>query len=121
MISIILGILGVIAAGCLVAYAVILTFKWLVNKVKEKLSQKNVKKVAVADLEELINNCDNKMSFSDLESLTKEGYTHVVATVDNDGNVSEVEAIKDTSETIDQEVEELINRTGDGMIVIEGE
>lgn len=120
MIGLIAGIVGLIALGCLVAYAIVLTFKWLKNKIKEKLAAKNAKKVAVADLNELIDECDNTVSISDLEDLTDEGYTHLVATVGKDGKVSDVEVIKDTSSSIDEEVEQLINRTGQGMVVVEG-
>lgn len=120
MLGIILGIVGLVAAGCLVAYAIVLTIRWLTKKIKEKLAAKNAKKVAVADLEELINDCDNKISLSDLEGLTDQGYSHLVATVDNSGKVSDVEVIKDTSASIDEEVDQLINRTRQGMVVIEG-
>ena len=120
MFAILAGIVGLIALGCIVAYAIIVTFKWLKNKIKEKLAAKNAKKVAVADLNELIDECDNKVSLKDLENLTDEGYTHLVATVDTDNKVSDVEVIKDKNETIDSEVESLINRTHKGMVVIEG-
>ena len=120
MLGLIMGIIGLVAAGCLVAYAVVLTFRWLTNKIKAKLAAKNAKKVAVADLDELINSCDNTASIDDLEHLTDEGYTHMMATVDNSGKVSDVEVIRDTSYTIDDEVEQFINRTGEGMVVING-
>ena len=119
MFGLILAIASVVALGCLIAYAVVLTFRWLKNKIKEKLTQKNAKKVAVADLSEMIDSCENKMSLSDLENLQDEGYTHLVATVDNNGQVSEVEVIKNTADDIDEEVERFINRTGEGMVVIE--
>lgn len=120
MFGILAGIVGLIAIGCIIAYAVIVTFTWLKNKIKEKLAAKKAKKVAVADLNELIDECDNKMSLDDLENLADEGYTHLVATVDNDNKVSDVEIIKDENDTIDSEVESLINRTHKGMVVIEG-
>lgn len=120
MIGLIAGIVGLIAAGCLVAYAIILTFRWLKNKIKEKLAAKNAKKVAVADLDELIESCDNTVTLSDLESLSDEGYTHLMATVDDNGKVSDVEVIRDTNDSIDEEVERFINRTGDGMVVVTG-
>lgn len=117
MFGIIAGIVGLIALGCLVAYAIVLTFRWLKNKIKEKLAAKNAKKVAVADLNKIIEECDNTVSLSDLENLSDEGYTHLVATVGTDGKVSDVEIIEDMSSSIDAEVEQLINRTGRGMVV----
>ena len=41
-----------------------------------------------------------------------------MATVDNSGKVSDVEVIRDTNDTIDEEVEQFINRTGKGMVVV---
>ena len=118
MLGLIAGIVGLIAAGCLVAYAIILTFRWLKNKIREKLAAKNVKKVAVADLDELIESCDNTVTVDQLETLSDEGYTHLMATVDNNGKVDNVEVIRDTNDSIDAEVDQFINRTGDGMVVV---
>ncbi len=114
------GIVGLIAAGCLVAYAVILTFRWLRNKIREKLAAKNAKKVAVADLGELIESCDNTVTIDQLEELSDEGYTHLMATVDDNGKVDDVEVIRDMNDSIDAEVEQFINRTGEGMVVVTG-
>lgn len=120
MFKLIVGIVGLIAAGCLVTYVIILTLKWLKDKITEKLAKKNVKKVAVADLEELINECDNTVSLSDLNELVDNGYTHLMAEVGYDGElVGEVEVIKDESDTIDEDVEELLNRTKQGMVIVE--
>lgn len=120
MFGLIIGIVGLIAAGTLVAYAIVLTLRWLKNKIKEKLAAKNAKKVAVADLDELIESCDNTVTIDQLEELSDEGYTHLMATVNEDGNVSDVEVIRDTSDTIDDEVNQFINRTGEGMVVVTG-
>lgn len=109
-----------IAAGCLIFYAVKLTFEWLKNKIKEKLRKKNAKKIAVADMEEMIKKCDNTVSLRDLEDLSNQGYSHIIATVDEDNHlVDEVEAIKDQNEELDAQVYDFINRTDQGMVVIE--
>lgn len=120
MIGLIAGIVGLIAAGCLVAYAIVLTFRWLKNKIKEKLAAKNAKKVAVADLDELIESCDNTVTLNQLEELSDEGYTHLMATVNENGKVNDVEVIRDTNDTLDDEVDQFINRTGEGMVVVTG-
>lgn len=120
MFGLLLGIVGLVATGCLVAYAIVLTIRWLKNKIKEKLATKNARKVAVADLDELIESCDNTITMDQLEELSDEGYSHLVATVDNSGKVSDVEVIRNTSDNIDEEVEQFINRTGQGMVVIAG-
>ena len=115
----VLGIIGLIAAGCLIAYAVVMTFKWIRNKIKEKLAKKNVKKVAVADIEKLVNECENKMSMSDLDDLVDNGYTNIMVEVDDNGKVvGEVDVIKDENDTLDKEVERMIGKKG--MVVIEG-
>lgn len=118
MIRLIAGIVGLIAAGCLVAYAIVLTFRWLKNKIKEKLAAKNAKKVAVADLDELIESCDNTVTLNQLEELSDEGYTHLMATVNENGKVNDVEVIRDINDTLDDEVDQFINRTGEGMVVV---
>lgn len=72
------------------------------------------------DLEELIDACDNTVSLNDLDNLADEGYTHLMAEVGYDGEiVGEVEVIKDESNTIDKDVEELLNRTKQGMVIVE--
>lgn len=115
------GIVGLIALGCIVAYVVVLTIKWLRNKIKEKLAKRNVKKVAVADLEELIEECDNTVSLNDLNDLVDKGYTHLMVDVGYDGKiVGDVEVIKDENDSIDRDVEELLNRTNQGMVIVEG-
>lgn len=121
MLGLIAGIVGLIALGCLVAYVIVLTIKWLRNKIKEKLQKKNVKKVAVADLEQLIDECDNSVSLNELDNLVDQGYTHMMVDVGYDGKVvGEVEVIKDENDNIDRDVEELLNRTNQGMVIVEG-
>lgn len=121
MFGLIAGIIGLIAMGCLVAYAIVLTIKWLRNKIREKLAKRNVKKVAVTDLQQLIDECDNKVSMKDLDNLVDDGYTHLMAEVGYDGNiVGDVEVIQDQNDTVDRDVEELLNRTNQGMVIVEG-
>ena len=49
------------------------------------------------------------------------GYTHLTAEVGYGGEVvsESVEVIKDASDSTDQDVKELINRTKQGMIIVE--
>lgn len=114
--GLILGIVALVAAGCIVAYAVIVTAKWIKNKIKDKIRQRNAKKVAVADIEQLINQCDNQVSIDELDSLVDEGYDYLVASVDDSGNVDDVEVVKDTSDYSDSEVDKLLGKKG--MIVV---
>lgn len=108
-----LGIAAVIAAGIAIAYVAILTVKWLVNKVKSMLAKKNVKKVAAMDLERLIDECPNQTC---LEDLLNDGVDEVIASVDDNGRIEDVECVKAGS--ID---ESFTNKLGpEGMIVING-
>ncbi|MBD5142040.1 MAG: hypothetical protein HDT22_00260 [Ruminococcus sp.] len=107
-----------VVAGTLIAYVIILTVKWLRNKIKEKLAKRNVSKVATGDLEQMIKNCENQTSVKELDNLVDAGYSHVMAEVDDNGKVENVEVIKDTSNEIDQNVKQFINRTGEGMVVV---
>lgn len=119
MFGLIAGIVGLIALGCLVAYAVILTIKWIKNKIKEKLANKKVKKVALADIEELIAECDNTVSIDALDDLTDEGYSHIMVDVGHDGEiVGDISVIKDENAFLDDEVEQLLGEKG--MVVVEG-
>ena len=87
--------------------------------VKTQYKGKDICKVAVADLNKLIDECDNKTTISDLDEIANEGYTHIIASVNDNDVVEDVEIIKNTNDEIDEEVDNLINRTGKGMVVIE--
>lgn len=114
------GIAALIAAGALVAYAIKLTIKWLKKKIIEKLDAWYAKKVAVITLGPLIDSGPHTITLDELEKLYDKGYTHLMATVDDSGKVKDLEAIQDTSDIFDEKVEHFINRTGEGMVVIEG-
>ena len=114
-----LAIAGAIALGCLIAYAVVLTVKWIRDKIREKIRVKKAKKVMVADLEQLIEECDNTVSLDALDDLVDGGYTHLMVGVDeNNKVVDDVEIIKDKNSSLDEEVEELLGKSG--MVVVEG-
>ncbi len=113
-----LTIVGLITIGAIITYAVSLTFRWLKNKIKEKLAAKRVKKVAVADLEELIDKCENRVSVDALDNLVNEGYSHVMVEVDNNNKIDNVEVIQDTNDYLDEDVKRLLG--SQGMVVVEG-
>ncbi len=83
-------------ARCPDTHAFVLMFSWL----------KIIKALGNADITD------------QLKTLFNEGYTHLIATVNNRGKVKGVEVIRDTSDTIDKEVEQFTNRTGEGMVVV---
>lgn len=110
--GIFLAIAAAIALGIFVAYVCILTFKWLKNKIIERFNNRNVKKVAACTLEKLIDECPNEISVQDLQ--TKD-FTHVVASVDENGKVFDVNAIKNTGDN-DPQVEGLLGK--EEMVVV---
>ena len=124
----ILGIAGIIgglalavAAGIVIAKIVMLAFSWLKNKIKHKLAKRNVSKVAVGELSEIIKNCKNEISLSaleELETIQKEGITHFCAELQSDGSIRQdgVEVWDVNRE--ETEVRNLINETGEGMVVV---
>lgn len=103
-----------------ITYEVILTLKWLKDKITEKLAKKYVEKVAIVDLKKVLDMCDDVDSKEILKNLMNEGYTHMIAETGHDGKIIDVEGFRNISETIDEEVETLINRTNEGMIIVEG-
>lgn len=116
MLGLFLSIAAFAAIGAIVAYAVILSFRWLKNKIREKFREKNVKKVAVADLQKMIDECENTVSMEELDELSEQGYTHVMATVDNAGKVSGLDVIKDENESLDEQVDRMLGR--EKMVVV---
>lgn len=119
MLGVLLGIAAAVAVGALVAYAIALTMKWITNKVREKMAMRNVKKTAVADIEKLIDECDNKVSMEELEKMADKGYSHVMVSMDSNNEIiGDVEIIKDTNDELDREVRQLLGR--EHMVVIEG-
>lgn len=107
-----LAIAAVVATGTLIAYAIVLTLKWLKNKIKNMFLKRNVKKVACVELEKLVEECPNEMS---LDQLLDEGNTHLMASVDDYGKIDEVNVIKDIGDG-DYEVDRMLG--SEGMIVI---
>ena len=122
VIGLILAIIGIIAAGVFVANANSITARWIKNKIKKKLAQKNAKKVAFGDLKALINEAvaqnDNKTKLDSLDDILNLGYSHYMATIDDgDQILGEVELIKDENEILDADVEKMLGHKG--LVVIE--
>lgn len=115
--QLIAAIAAAVAIGIIVSHIIRLTVNFISNKVKEKLKQRRNQKVAVGDLGIIINQCQNKASVEELEKIVnEENATHVFAGVDENGHVVEIEMVG--AETVDSNANALINRTGEGMIVI---
>ncbi len=115
--QLIAAIAAAVAIGIIVSHIIKLTVSFISNKVREKLKQRRTQKVAVGDLDVIKNQCQNKTSVAELEKyVNEENATHVFAGVDENGHVVDIEMVG--AETIDSNANALINRTGEGMIVI---
>ena len=111
MFGLILGIIGAVALGCLVAYAVILTINWLKNKIAQKLRNPLTDEVAVGDINKLIKGCTNKKTLSELEALANQGYTNFIADLDKNENIiGNVDMIKGYGN--DSQVDDYIGSNG---------
>ena len=112
-------ILGLIALGLVVFTVVALNLKWFLNRLRsKKTAMPNIKKVMLADLSTLANSCDNTVKLDQLRDLVDKGITHVMADIDDDGNVvGNIEAIKDTNQSLDDEVNKILGQ--DRMVVVE--
>ncbi|MBD5142041.1 MAG: hypothetical protein HDT22_00265 [Ruminococcus sp.] len=95
-----------------------LTINWLRDKIKSKLYKKMAKKVAVFVLGDMITSCTNQRSLEELTSLSRDGYTHIMTELDDNGKVQNTECIKDTSPKTDPNVRSFINKTGQGMVIV---
>ena len=116
MLGLILGIAALAAFITIVVKLTLLAMSWISNKVKEKLKNRNTQKVAVGDINKIIESCDNQIAIDELEKIADEGVTHIVADVDYNGNVESVEAYD--VDRIEGRADDLINRTGEGLVVI---
>lgn len=113
-----LGIAALLALGAFIVWVVRLTIRALRDKIHQKIEAENAKKVAVAHLRDMANNCENRVTRNELDKLCDEGYTDVVAAVDASGEVvGDVELVKDTNTTRDSKVQRLLG--SEGMVVIE--
>lgn len=113
-----LMIAAAVAAGTILAFVVAFTFKWLKNKIHNLISARNAKKVLVSDITALAKECENKIDTRGLDNLANQGFSKVIAAVDeNNQVVGDVEFYKDKNINLDAEVEELLGE--EKMVVVE--
>ena len=110
-------ILVLILAGLFITAIIKLIFKVWKNKITERFKNRDVKKVLSSELTAMEKNCTNRKSLSEIKELEKEGYTHIMAGMDADGNVvDDLELIKDTANDAAVRRE----HGSEGYIVVEG-
>ena len=107
---------GVVLA--VVGYFVIkLTFKWIMNKLDEYFTKKDIDGTVIADIDALVDKCPNKKSYEVLKKARERGFTHVMGTTSGGKMTGEIELIKDESSTPDPEVTDLLG--SEKMVIIE--
>lgn len=120
MFPLLLPALLLAAAFWAVVLIVALTLSWLIDKIKDRLKRKETKKIAVMDLEELIAEEEELSSqeLADLNEMKKKGDV-IIISLDSNGEVQDPEIIKDKNKRRDKKAYDLINRRGDGTMVID--
>ena len=98
--SISISIISLIISGVCLCYVAALNRKWFEEKLNEIFQSiedsKKAKRAMLCDIKRLMDECDNKMSLSELNKLVDEGYSHVFAKQYNNDEL-EVEVIKDSN------------------------
>ena len=113
MVHIIAGIIIAIIAGDILVKLIKVTKPWVMDQVKKRMSNSNISKVSLLDIQCLIDNFDNKISLDELE-----GYSHVMVSVDSENNtITDTELIQDQNVVPDSELKELLGERK--MIIVE--
>lgn len=104
------GILALIAIGAVIMIVVNITVNWIRKRIEEKLRKKTAKKVFMKEIGQMVEDCENEMTLEELNSVkeTAKDADFVMATLDENNQVDEVELIKDQNSKLDREVEELL-------------
>lgn len=109
---------GAVADNFLSTTKVNFNLTWLRDDVKKKLSRPGIAAVAVGDLRKMVELYPNVPEW---KQLVEEGCTHIIATIGSDQSITGAEFIKDISEFPDAALDEYINKTGEGMVIISGQ
>lgn len=91
---------------------------WLRDDAKKKLNRPGITAVAVGDLRKMV---ELYPTVPEWKQLLEEEATHIIATIGNDQSITGAEFIKDISEFPDVALDEYINKTGEGMVIISGQ
>ena len=115
-----LAVAALVAAGAFIVWAVRLTIKAFREKARKKLEVEKAKKLVMANLKEMASDPEaNTVGLDELDRLAdSEGYTHVMGTVDEDGEfIGDVELVKDENSSTDEGIKKLLGNRG--FVVIE--
>lgn len=98
------AILAFLAAAVAVTYVIKVTFNWVRSRINEKIKKRNAKKVYLATVGKLVEECDNKRTLDELNN-----YDFVMASVNNQNQVEDLDLIKNTDDKLDEEVDRLLS------------
>lgn len=117
MIGIVGGLFAIIAAVGIayIARTIIkITFNWVRNKINSLFAKRKTRKVLMQDVSEMIRKaaeeCEHTMSQEEFNNYKSEinDYDFVVAGIDDEGQVQDIELVKNTDAKLDEEVERLL-------------
>lgn len=114
MLATIIG--GVVLA--VVGYFILkLTFKWVMNKLDEYFTKKDIDGAVLADIDALAAQCPNRKSYEVLKKARERGFTHVMGKTSGGKMTGDIELIKDESTIPDAEVTDLLG--SERMVIID--
>ena len=123
-----MSLIGTIIGGIVLAVAgyfiLKLTLGWIMNKIDEYFSNKETDAVntkidatVVADIDEMMDKCQNRKSYELLKKEREKGYTHVMGKISGGKLTGDVDLVKDENDTLDPEVKTLLGP--EKMVIIE--
>ena len=116
-----MSLIGTIVGGIVLAVvgycAIKLTFKWIMKKIDEYFLNKGTDGAVIADINEMMDKCQNKKSYELLKKQLEKGYTHVMGKTSGGKLTGDIELVKDENDTLDPEVKDLLGP--EKMVLIE--
>lgn len=113
-------IIAGIAAGAVTLLVAAISMAWLIDRIKIKMMEKKVKSVLVADMQSIINQCQNTKTLADLNVNRVSAHADLVmCSIDENNKIfDEIESIRDTNSFLDSDVEELLSKDKERAVII---
>lgn len=108
------AILAALAIGAVVTMIVKITYNWFRGKIEEKLAKRTVKKVFAKTIDKFVEDCENEMTLDEMKTLKKADM--VIASLDHNNQVEDVDIVTDENSELDREVEELLDSRGEILV-----
>lgn len=116
-----MSLIGSIIVGVVLAVAgyftLKLTINWIMKKIDEYFLNDTIDGTVVADIEEMMDKCQNRKSYELLKKEREKGYTHVMGKISGRKLTGDIELVKDENDTLDPEVKTLLGP--EKMVIIE--